>query len=348
MEQREIDGVMLQQVVKQVEKAVIGRRPLIEQLIKAMLSGGHVLLEDVPGLGKTLLVRAIAKAMDGDFKRIQFTSDLMPADITGLHIWDRARSEFSFRKGPLFAHIVLADEINRALPKTQSALLEAMEEQQVTEGGQTFALPEPFFLLATQNPVGHSGTYSLPEAQLDRFLFRLQLGYPSCEDEAEMLKRSWGTTHSRDMIEQIRPVIAREEWLDLRRRTANLYVDPVVFHYISELSAVARKHPSVERGPSPRASLALVRAAQAEAMWQGRDYVLPDDVIHMLKSVWSHRMILKLDNRTNEVTADHILDDLHRMVNVPGRPDIPDLKPVVDTMKNSKPVKTRYGFGMVK
>lgn len=349
MEQDKYDRMFLQQVVKQVEKAVIGRRKIIAQLIKAMLSGGHVLLEDVPGLGKTLLVRAMAKAMDGDFKRIQFTSDLMPTDITGLHIWDRSLSEFTFRKGPLFAHIVLADEINRASPKTQSALLEAMEERRVTEGGQTFELPEPFFLLATQNPEDHHGTHTLPEAQMDRFLFRIHLGYPSCEDEAEMLRRSWGTGDSQELLKQIRPVLAREEWMEMRRRTANVYVDPVIFRYVSELSAAARKHPRIERGPSPRASLALIRASQAEAFWQGREYVLPDDVLYMLKEVWGHRIVLQPDAR--DVTVAEMVVDLQRMVDVPGRPDLPDLSSVVEKAKTSRKPKSqmkRYGFGMVK
>ncbi|WP_010272678.1 AAA family ATPase [Paenibacillus senegalensis] len=309
---------ILQQMIESMEQAVIGKRDAIELLMIAVICGGHVLMEDVPGVGKTTLVRALAKTIDCRFKRLQFTPDLLPADITGVSILNRQTNEFEFREGPLFSNIVLADELNRASPKTQSALLEAMEEKHVSVDGITFPLPVPFLLLATQNPIEYEGTYPLPEAQLDRFLIRIRLGYPSAAHEAEML----GRNPDRHPLDRVRPVIEREQLKELQRRVRSVHVDESVKQYIVELVSATRHHQWIALGASPRASLALMHASQARALLMGRGYVLPDDVKQTLSPVVAHRLRLTAEARINRQHAEGLLNQIVNQVHIPGLPRI--------------------------
>lgn len=304
----------IERIIGSVEQAVIGKREAVEMALIAVLCGGHVLLEDVPGVGKTTLVRALAKTMDCSFKRIQFTPDLLPSDITGVSILNRHSNEFEFREGPLFSNIVLADELNRTPPKTQAALLEAMEEKHVTVDGITFRLPVPFLLLATQNPVEYEGTYPLPEAQMDRFLVRVRLGYPEPKQEVEMLGRN-PESHP---LDRVRTVIVREELLHLQKRVRSVHVDETVRHYIVRLSAATRRHQDIGLGASPRASLALMHTAQARAFLCGRSYVLPDDVKEMVFPTLSHRLRLTADASMNGKRTDKLLEQIVGQIDVPG------------------------------
>ncbi len=278
-----------QQVVQEVEKAVVGKRPLLQKIMAAVLAGGHVLLEDYPGLAKTLIAKSFATALGLHFKRIQFTPDLLPSDITGSYIFDRNQSRFELRPGPIFANIILADEINRASPKTQSALLEAMQERQVTLEGETRPLPQPFLVMATQNPIEYEGTFPLPEAQLDRFLMKLSVGYPSPEEEQEILQRR--QQRRREEVELTQATNA-QELLAMRQTVEEIYLHPDVEKYIIALTGETRRDRRVSVGASPRGSLALMQLARVRAALAGRNYVLPDDVKEFVIPALVHRLIL--------------------------------------------------------
>jgi MoxR-like ATPase len=303
-----------QQVAANVEKVIVGKRQAVDLLLVALLCRGHVLLEDVPGTGKTVLAKSIARSIGCSFKRIQFTPDLLPSDVTGISIFNQQSREFEFRPGPVIAQIVLADEINRATPKTQSALLEAMEERQITVDGTTYPLPSPFIVLATQNPIEYEGTFPLPEAQLDRFLLRLNLGYPERNDEIAILKRQ-RQAHPFDSLPTIASV---EDLLRYQEAIKEVYIDDLVEEYIVALVTATRHHADVYLGASTRGSLALYRTAQAWAALQGRDYVTPDDVKHLASAVLGHRMIVNPAARIRNVNARAIIDEILNAVPVPG------------------------------
>ena len=274
-------------LVVEVEKAILGKRSSIEMIVAGLLADGHVLIEDVPGVGKTTLAKAIARALGCSFKRIQFTPDLLPADVTGVTVYNQKTGEFIFTQGPVFANVVLADEINRATPKTQSSLLECMEESQVTVDGMTHRLPGPFFVIATENPVEYRGTYPLPESQLDRFLMRVKLGYPSRDQEVAILD-SQMLSHPLDSVE---PVLSEQQLLRLQQSVRHVHVEPCVKDYIVAIVERTRDHPEVVLGSSPRGSLGLLRAGQATAAMAGREFVTPDDVKAIALPVLAHRLI---------------------------------------------------------
>ena len=302
-------------VIQEVERAVIGKRVELEKIMTAILvPGGHVLLEDYPGLAKTLVANSFATALGMAFKRIQFTPDLLPGDITGGFIFDRANNQFILRKGPIFANIVLADEINRASPKTQSALLEAMQEFQVTLEGETTRLPEPFITIATQNPIEYEGTFPLPEAQLDRFIMKLSIGYPSRENEQLIIHRR--RERKTDAFD-LQPVIDAAGLLEMRQAVEEVYVDPDIEQYIVDLVLATRSHRQVVVGASPRGSLALVKLSRAWAAIQGRSFVLPDDVKRFFLNAVSHRLILEPDLWTVHKATDKVIQDVVNSVAVP-------------------------------
>jgi MoxR-like ATPase len=302
-------------VIKEVERAVVGKREVLEKIMTALLtSGGHVLLEDYPGLAKTLIANSFATALGLDFKRIQFTPDLLPGDITGGYIYDRTANTFTLRQGPLFANIILADEINRASPRTQSALLEAMQEYQVTLEGETMRLPQPFIVLATQNPIEYEGTFPLPEAQLDRFIMKLSVGYPSPNEEQEILRRR---RERRSDTQQLQPVTDAEGLMAMREAVEEVHVDDDIENYIVSIISGTRKHRKVTVGASPRGTLALLKLSRAWAALHGRSYVLPDDVKTFILPSLSHRLILEPDLWTDRTAADDVLAEVARMVAVP-------------------------------
>ena len=279
----------------------------------ALLAGGHVLLEDVPGVGKTVMVKALAKSIGASFKRIQFTPDLLPSDVTGVSIFNPKEQEFIFRPGPIMGHIILADEINRTSPKTQSALLEGMEEANVTVDGETRQLGKPFFVMATQNPIEHEGTYPLPEAQLDRFLFKMKMGYPNAVEELELLRR----VQYDSPLEDLQPVLSLEELLQLQTEVKKVLVDDTIKAYIIELANRTRNNDWIYLGVSPRASIALMKASQAYAFLNGRDYVLPDDVQYLVPFVFAHRLILKSEARYEEMNSEFIIREIISTTPVP-------------------------------
>lgn len=301
-------------VIAQVERAIVGKRSVLEMIMAAFLTGGHVLLEDYPGLAKTLIANSFAAALGMQFKRIQFTPDLLPGDITGGYVFDRAQNRFALRTGPIFANIILADEINRASPRTQSALLEAMQEYQVTLEGETMRLPEPFIVIATQNPIEYEGTFPLPEAQLDRFIVKLSIGYPTAAEEQEILRRR--RDRQQDAV-AIEAVTDAEGLLGLRRAVEQVYVDPDVERYMVELVARTRQHRQVAVGASPRGTLALLKLARAWAAIHGRGYVLPDDVKAFAKAALCHRLILQPDLWTVSQAAERIVAEVVQSVPVP-------------------------------
>ncbi len=307
-------SALTQRVIGQVEQAIVGKRAVLEKIMAAVLAGGHVLLEDYPGLAKTLIANSFASALGITFRRIQFTPDLLPGDITGGYIFNRAQNEFVLREGPIFANIILADEINRASPRTQSALLEAMQEHQVTLEGETLRLPEPFVVIATQNPIEYEGTFPLPEAQLDRFIMKLSVGYPTAEEEQEILQRRRAR---REDAFDLRPVTDAQGLLSIRALVEQVYVDPDIERYIVDLTRRTRTYRQVAVGASPRGSLALLKLARAAAAMQGRNYVLPDDVKSFARAALSHRLILEPDLWTFPHAADDIVADLVKSVPVP-------------------------------
>ncbi len=303
-----------QRIIENVEQVIVGKTEEIRLVVTGLLCQGHVLIEDVPGVGKTMLARSLARSTGCSFKRIQFTPDLLPTDVTGVSIFNQKTTEFEFREGPIIAQVVLADEINRATPKTQSALLEAMEEHQITVDGTTHKLPAPFMVLATQNPIEYEGTFPLPEAQLDRFLIRVHLGYPSATDEVLVMDRQ----QLRHPVDEIGQVTDASEILRLQDAVKSMYVDPLIKSYIVQLVEATRRHEAAYLGASPRGSLALFRTSQAFALLAGRDFVVPDDVKALAYSALGHRVIVSPAARVKNITAANVVNDCLTRVPVPG------------------------------
>ena len=301
-------------VIQNVEQVIVGKRKSVQLTVLGLLCQGHMLIEDVPGVGKTMLAKSLAKSVGGKFQRIQFTPDMLPSDVTGVSVFNQKTLEFEFRPGPILAQIVLVDEINRATPKTQSALLEVMEERQVTVDGHTYALEPPFMVLATQNPIEYEGTFPLPEAQLDRFMLRISLGYPSKEQEIEVLERQ----HQAHPLQRIDQVISVEELLAAQEAVKAIYVDKLVKEYIVDLVRQTREHPEVYLGSSSRGALALYRLGQARAAMTGRDYVLPDDVKALAGAALGHRIIVGPAARIKDIEPEAIVQDILDQVPVPG------------------------------
>ncbi|HEV7224982.1 MAG TPA: MoxR family ATPase [Pirellulales bacterium] len=306
-------STIAKKIIGNVEKVILGKRQEVLLALVSYFCEGHILLEDVPGVAKTMLARALARSVDCSFKRVQCTPDLLPSDITGASIFNQKLTEFVFRPGPIFAQIVLADEINRATPRTQAALLEAMAEGRVTVDGETYTLERPFLVIATQNPVDHEGTFPLPEAQLDRFLVRLSLGYPSIEEEAKMLDR----LQRGHPIDNLEAVVTAADVIACQKAIREVYVDEKVRSYILEIVHATRLHDDISLGGSPRASLALFRTAQAVAAMRGNNFVLPDDVKRMAAPVLTHRLILRPESRLRKVTAARVVEEVLNEVPVP-------------------------------
>ena len=301
-------------LIENVSTVIVGKSDTVELVLVALISNGHVLIEDVPGVGKTMLVRSIATSTGCDYRRMQFTPDLLPSDVTGASIFNQQTGDFNFRPGPIMAQIVLADEINRATPKTQSALLEAMGEQQVTVEGVTRQLPSPFMVLATQNPIEYEGTFPLPEAQLDRFFMRISLGYPDAEQEVAIMERR----EQGDPIDSLKAVCTPDDISKLQLSAEEVFIDALVKQYIVELSNATRLHPEAALGVSPRASINLMKGGKAYAMLQDRDYVVPDDIKAIAIPTLAHRVLLTPSARMREVTQETVVKDVLNQVSVPG------------------------------
>ena len=304
----------IDEVLKEINRVIVGKEEVLREVLYAILSGGHILFEDNPGLAKTLIARSFASVIGFRFRRVQFTPDLLPSDITGTYIYDRREGEFKLMKGPVFTNLLLADEINRAPPKTQAALLEAMQEKQVTIEGDTYKLEEPFVVIATQNPIEYEGTYPLPEAQLDRFLVKLRVGYPDYDGEIEILRRRM--TWRQDEIE-LRKVMEKDEILALRKMVENIYVEKDILDYIVHIVRATREHVQVEVGASPRGSLSILKLARARAMVHGRDYVIPDDVKSVTRIALVHRIILKPEPWIRGVRPEDVIEDVLHKIPVP-------------------------------
>ena len=310
MDAREI----AERIIANVEEVIVGKRQEVELAVMAFMCGGHILIEDVPGVGKTMLARSLARSSGCAFKRIQFTPDLLPSDITGVSVYNQKTGDFEFRPGPILAQVILADEINRATPKTQSALLEAMEERQTTVDGVTYQVPQPFLIMATQNPIEYEGTFPLPEAQLDRFLIRIHLGYPSQSDEVTIMDRQ-RLAHPVHTLEQ---VCQPQEIMALQEAAREVYVDSLIKHYIVALVGATRQHEGVYLGASPRGSLALQRLSQARALLDERDYIIPDDVKALAYPALGHRIIVNAPARVKGITVAQIVEECQEQVPVPG------------------------------
>jgi MoxR-like ATPase len=303
-----------QQVVNQVRKIIVGKEQVLEKVMLAVLANSHVLFEDYPGLAKTLMARSFAMSMGCEFSRIQFTPDLLPADITGTYIYNVKTSDFELRRGPVFTNILLADEINRAPPKTQAALLEAMQERQTTLDGKTHPIKDPFIVIATQNPIEYEGVYPLPEAQLDRFLLRLQLGYPNRAEEVEILKRRMERAQEDILLE---PAADGETILALQKTVEGIHVDDDVLGYVTDIVQATRVQRQVEVGASPRGSLAIFKLARARAVFHGRDYVIPDDVKEVAAPALVHRMIMKAESWVKGVDPRQVVEEILKTIPVP-------------------------------
>lgn len=304
---------MVEKIINNVGKVIIGKRQNVYEIVKGMIAGGHILIEDVPGVGKTTLIKAIKQSFDLSYSRIQFTPDLLPSDITGISIYNSSTGTFIFNKGPVFSNIVLADEINRTSPKTQSALLEVMEEMQVSEGGKTYELEKPFFIMATENPIEYEGTFSLPEAQLDRFIIKVHMGYPINRDEAEILR----LYRKDNPLEELTPVATKADLENLQRAVKEIKVKDDINKFIVKIVDGTRNHRDIFLGGSTRASLALLRISQATALIEGRDYVIPEDVKSSVKLVLNHRIILTNSATARGVKVEDILDEILSMIIVP-------------------------------
>ena len=314
MKETQSATTIAREIVDNVSKVIVGKQPVIKQALAAVIAKGHILIEDVPGVGKTMLAKSISSSIGCSFKRIQFTPDLLPSDIVGISIYNQSTREFQFRPGPVMAQIVLVDEINRATPKTQSALLEAMEELQVSVDGVTRPLEQPFIVMATQNPIEYEGTFPLPEAQLDRFLMRISLGYPSFTDELSVIEQQ-EKTHP---IDELEAVASPEDVIKLQKAAQNVYVDTAVREYIVGLIVATRTHEDVSLGASPRASLSMFRAVRGMAILRDRDYVIPDDVKELAYAVLAHRLILSPAARMRGLHTGQVIDGLLESVAVPG------------------------------
>ena len=301
-------------IVENVAHVIVGKERSIELLLVALLADGHVLIEDIPGLGKTLIAKSLARSIGASFKRVQFTPDLLPADITGFNVYNQQSGLFAFQPGPVMTNVLLADEINRTIPRTQSSLLESMEERQVTVDGKTYMLPHPFFVMATQNPIELEGTFPLPEAQLDRFLLRIRLGYPDQQEEMTILERF----QEKDPLRELEPVATPDQIADLQNSRKKIRVAQPVREYITSIVNATRANPSLRLGASPRGSLGLMRAGQALAALRDRDYVLPDDVKELALPVLAHRLILKEEERLRGKVQEHLVEEIIRQVPVPA------------------------------
>ncbi|WP_458126044.1 AAA family ATPase [Paenibacillus sp. Z3-2] len=304
---------MNQQLMNHVGKVIVGKEHTIELVMTAIIASGHVLLEDVPGTGKTMLAKSVASSLDCTFQRIQFTPDLLPSDLTGIHFFNQKDGDFEFRPGPLFANLVLADEINRATPRTQSSLLECMEERQISIDGSTRQLERPFIVIATQNPVDNQGTFPLPEAQMDRFMMKIRMGYPSSEESVEILRR---TVASRS-VDDLSAVISREELLKAQDMYKTVQINEDLLRYIIQLTEATRQHPELSLGVSPRGAQALLKASQAWAALHGRDFVLPDDIKVLAEPVLAHRLVFRNRVRQQEGLAERIIQELLNQIEVP-------------------------------
>jgi len=307
-------GETCQRIVGQVKKVIVGKDAVLEKVMLALLANSHILFEDYPGLAKTLLARSFAMSMGCDFSRIQFTPDLLPADITGTYVYNVKSGDFELRKGPVFTNILLADEINRAPPKTQAALLEAMQERQTTLDGKTHPLRDPFIVMATQNPIEYEGVYPLPEAQLDRFLVRLQLGYPTRTEEVEIMRRRMTRGQENVVLD---PVVDSDTVLDLQKTVEGIHVDDDVLGYIADIVQATRTQRQIEIGASPRGSLAIFKLGRARAVFHGRDYVIPDDVKEVAASALVHRLIMKAESWVKGTNPNQVLEDILKTIPVP-------------------------------
>jgi MoxR-like ATPase len=308
-----VDLTLCQRIIENIGRVIIGKEEVVRLLMTSLLADGHVLLEDVPGLGKTLIAKSLALSIGGTFKRVQFTPDLLPSDITGFNVFNQQTGQFTFQAGPVMSNVLLADEVNRTIQRTQSSLLESMEERQVTVDGQTMALPAPFFVIATQNPIEQEGTFPLPEAQLDRFLLRIHMGYPSREEEIAIMARF----QKDEPLQELDAVAAPWEIVAMQKARKQIRVADPIRHYIADIVRATRQEPTILFGASPRGALGLQRAGQAYAALQGRDYVLPDDIKALCHPVLSHRLILREEERFRGTTVDQVLDDIIARIAVP-------------------------------